>query len=86
MQFENGFQLKSKMMFFNLEDRKLTRVGLAIEVTRDVVQVQYPGVWCVRCARRARRAPVVGAQQPLHVAVTQPRVAAKQELGQLVYN
>lgn len=52
-------------------------VDLAIEVTLDILQVQDPGV---------AGGPLVDAEEPLHVAVTQPGVAAQQKLGKLVCN
>lgn len=52
-------------------------VDLAIEVTLDILQVQDPGV---------AGGPLVDAEKPLHVAVTQPGVAAQQKLGKLVCN
>ena len=43
-------------------------VDLTIEVTLDTVQVQHPGV---------AGGSLVDAEEPLHVAVTQPGVAAQ---------
>ena len=43
-------------------------MDLTIEVTLDTVQVQHPGV---------ARGSLVDTEEPLHVAVTQPGVAAQ---------
>ena len=62
-----------------LEDGQLAGVGvdLAIEVTLDIVEVQDPGV---------AGGPLVDAEEPLHVTVAKPRVAAQQKLRKLVCN
>ena len=50
---------------------------LTIEVTLDIVQVLDPG---------EAGGALVDAQQPLHVAVAEPGVAAQQKLGKLGCN
>ena len=75
-----GLVLTHELARVKLQDGHLMAgvgVDLTIEVTLDIVQVQHPGV---------AGGPLVDAEKPLHVAVTQPGVATQQKLGKLVCN